>query len=212
MSHIEAIDPRALDVLRRLMRSDLLRAFCLGGGTGLALQIGHRQSVDLDLFTPEPFDSLSLARELSAVESSPIIVIMSAANSLQVRLADVRVDLLRFAVPLLELPLVFDEIRVLAVPDISAIELLSAVAGRGSKRDYFDIARLIEIYGLDQLFEWFSLKFPDLDPIPVRSLTYFTDAETEPPPKMLVPLTWTRAKRIILGAVYRIEKTGKWAD
>ena len=45
MLDIEAIDPRALDVLRRLMRSDLLRAFCLGGGTGLALQIGQRQFV-----------------------------------------------------------------------------------------------------------------------------------------------------------------------
>ena len=51
-----AIEPRTLELLKKLMNEPILMDFSLVGGTSLALQIGHRISVDLDLFTPVKFD------------------------------------------------------------------------------------------------------------------------------------------------------------
>ena len=56
MLHTEVLEPRTLDILNDLVALDSLQSFYLVSGTALALQFGHRLSVDLDLFTTELFD------------------------------------------------------------------------------------------------------------------------------------------------------------
>lgn len=56
----ETIEESTLELLSKLMGDELLSNFVLVGGTALALQIGHRISVDLDLFTSQPFDAEEL--------------------------------------------------------------------------------------------------------------------------------------------------------
>jgi len=67
MLHTETIDKLTLDLLIKLMNFKPLTNFYLGGGTGLSLQLGHRISLDLDLFTKQEFDPRSMAEELKRI-------------------------------------------------------------------------------------------------------------------------------------------------
>jgi hypothetical protein len=60
MLQTRTIEPRTLELLKSLMTLPSVDPFFLVGGTALALQMGHRVSIDLDLFTPEIFDKIDL--------------------------------------------------------------------------------------------------------------------------------------------------------
>ena len=89
----------------------------------------------------------------------------------------------------------------LGLPDIAAMKL-SAVCNRGSKKDFFDIAELLNHFALAELFEFFERKFKSHDTFHVlRSLTFFDDAEDEPDPITLNEQTWEGVKHRIAEAV-----------
>lgn len=167
--HLEALAEPTLRVLRRLSGTSVTGRFCLGGGTGLALHLGHRLSVDLDWFTQEPFDPFVLRTEFPS--ELPCEVTGTSTNTLQARLDGVKVDCLRYAYPLLTTPVMWEGVRVLSIPDIAAMKL-SAVANRGAKKDFFDIARLLAEHPLPELLAWYEQKFAGFLTFSViRSLT-----------------------------------------
>lgn len=64
MLHKESVTPELLELTKKLMADQYLKDFILVGGTALALQIGHRKSIDIDLFTQETFDKAQMADHL----------------------------------------------------------------------------------------------------------------------------------------------------
>lgn len=60
MLQLKTVNKETFAVLKDLLALDIFQNFTLAGGTGLALQIGHRISVDLDFFTLHAFDSVEL--------------------------------------------------------------------------------------------------------------------------------------------------------
>ena len=64
MLHTETIAEPTLKLLRKLEAENEMAGFNLAGGTSLALYLGHRISIDLDLFTPEPFNTAQLEKYL----------------------------------------------------------------------------------------------------------------------------------------------------
>ena len=197
--HPEALAPSTLRVLRAFADTVITRQFSLGGGTGLALHLGHRLSVDLDWFTAETFDPLVMCLEFPP--GLPFEVTGTAANTLQARVDGVKVDCLRYAYPLLEPVIRWENVPLLSIPDIAAMKL-SAAANRGAKKDFFDIAQLLETHPLPQLLEWYRRKFPAFQTLHIiRSLTWFEDAEAEPEPQVLWPLDWHDVKSRLFSAV-----------
>ena len=73
MLHKQTIDTVTLAILKQLMVHPSLDNFVLVGGTALALQIGHRKSVDLDLFTVVAFDPDTLLADLLPVFSPTLL-------------------------------------------------------------------------------------------------------------------------------------------
>lgn len=59
----QAVSPSLMALLQTLMGEKLLSSFSLAGGTALALRFGHRESVDIDLFTEAPFEEQALAEK-----------------------------------------------------------------------------------------------------------------------------------------------------
>lgn len=87
---------------------------------------------------------------------------------------------------------------------------LAAITNRGSKKDFIDIAFLIEKLGLDQMMDYYRQKYPDgLDMMVVRSLVYFEDADTQADPVMLLPYHWENVKKVILEETKLFLKKGK---
>ncbi len=206
MLQYRSIYPKTLELLKELMLQPCLQDFFLVGGTALALQIGHRISVDIDMFTHCEFSSSKLLSELE--KHFAIVNAAAGKNSLSFdgALLDgnneiVKVDLIRYSYPLINPVRTVDDIRLLSVEDIVPMKL-SAVAGRGSKKDFYDIFYLLEMYGLEQMISLFETKFPQTSKFHIlKSLAFFSDAESEPDPQTIENTDWTVIKERITTAV-----------
>ena len=171
-------------------------AFVLAGGTALALLEAHRISVDLDFFGPrvDPEGLLrSIESELARVEVRSI-----APGTLHLAIGGVQVSFLESRYPRVAPPLPCGEglVPLASREDIAAMKL-AAVASRGSKKDFVDLWVLITRHEpLWSYLRAFRKKYAARDVGHVlRSLVYFSDAENEPPLRLLVPLDWNVLKR-----------------
>jgi len=192
MLKYKAIYPETLELLKKLMKIPGLDNFYLVGGTALALRIGHRISVDLDLFSHVEFSPQELISEIELIGSTKIIG--EARNTLNVVIDGVEVDIIRHNYPLLEEIEIIDGLRLISKKDIAAMKL-SAIARRGSKKDFYDVYFILQEFSTEELFEFYKLKYESREIFHlVKSLVYFGEADLEPAPKMLIDVDWNNVK------------------
>jgi hypothetical protein len=202
--HEEILHPRQRSALRRLGLLAAERGFHLAGGTAIALYLGHRRSVDLDWFLAEPLgDPLALARDLQSA-GVPFTTERTARGTLHGRVLGVRISFLEFRYPLLDPLLAWPEMgcNLAALRDLACMKL-SAIAQRGSKKDFIDLYALLRS-GLPLLgmLQDYREKFSVADLGHLRyALAYFDDADKERLPKMLWPVRWREIRREIQAAV-----------
>jgi hypothetical protein len=172
--------------------------FALVGGTSLALQMGHRISVDIDLFGKREIDEASFLSILSS--NSDVQVLKKSRNILICAVDGIKVDFVNYNYPLLEELLLIDGIRMASKIDIAAMKI-NAVAGRGSKKDFIDIYYLLQYFTIDQMLEFYLSKYQDGSEFMARkSLTYFNDADLEETPILFETISWKEIKQTILDA------------
>ncbi len=195
MLHYKTIDPKTLELLNKLMQIEEFSKLRLVGGTSLALQIGHRQSIDLDLFGTFDIDEFQLAKILNKLGSNTII---KKTKNINVYLIEgVKVDLVNYPYQWLEDIIIEDNIRLATKKDIVAMKI-AAITGRGSKKDFVDIKFLFEYYNLHEMIKLYKLKYNDAsEMLALKSLSYFDDANEEEDPKMLVEMNWDVVKNEI---------------
>lgn len=198
MLHTETVEPSTLDLLRRLQRLPDLTSTRLVGGTALALHLGHRKSVDLDMFGT--FDPIVSYRKLLADAGHSV---EGAENGTvqSLRVNNVKVDLVNYPYPWLDDAIEEGNIRLASLRDIAAMKL-SAVANRGRKKDFIDVARLLDVFSLDQMLSLYKEKFSVSElSFPLRGLMYFDDAEEDPMPEMFDSnFTWENVKKTVVAA------------
>lgn len=200
MLHPATVEPATLELLTRLMQVPLLEPFALAGGTNLSLRFGHRLSIDLDLFTDQSFSEQALFDELLTVFPMAIKT-DEAKNTLSLFVEGVKVDLLAHRYPLVKPFAEESGIRFWSVEDVIAMKL-GAVSGRGAKKDFWDLAELLDHFSLADMLGFFTAKYASSDPgYVVRSLTYFDDAEPQADPMTLNAVTWPLVKQRVLQAV-----------
>jgi hypothetical protein len=198
--HEEILPAEQHTLLRRLgpVANDL--GFLLGGGTAVALHLGHRQSLDLDWFTGREIpDGLELARDVQA-RGLELTVHSAHRGTLHGSVCGVRVTFLVSRYPLLSQPRAWPECGcgLLALDDLAAMKLL-AIAQRGAKKDFLDVFALGQ-HGLtlDEMLSAYTKKYAVPDPSRVLySLCYFDDADSQPMPRMLAPVAWDDVKQTI---------------
>ncbi|MFW6326804.1 MAG: nucleotidyl transferase AbiEii/AbiGii toxin family protein, partial [Bacteroidota bacterium] len=105
-----------------------MEGFCLVGGTGLALQMGHRQSIDIDLFSDFSFDTISLLESIQ--QDYEINLVSTSSNTIKGIISGIMVDLIARRYPYLTEPVNLEEITFLSVEDILAMKL-NAIAMSG---------------------------------------------------------------------------------
>ncbi len=194
-----AVSPATFDLLLKISAIPELMDFNLAGGTALALQIGHRISYDLDLFGNRPFTTDELLSLLE--EHQPLTIISQHKNILILNLAGVKVDFVNYKYPLIGNVVTEEGLRLLSLSDIAAMKL-AAIAGRGRKRDFFDLFFLLKKYSLNELIGFYNQKYSDGSEMMVtRSLTYFDDADEDENPNLFGNETWSQVKEFIRGKV-----------
>ena len=174
MLQTQTVEPSTLELQKKLQQEPLLATFNLVGGTALALRIGHRKSVDLDLFTREEFDLEEVKSML--IEKYDLKVSFERHQTLKGFIGGVMIDCIRFNYPHLQAPEEIDGVRLESIPDIIAMKL-SAIAQNGTRiKDFIDIATLSTKYSLDEMLQFYIDKFPNANVVvPAKALTYFDE-------------------------------------
>lgn len=202
MLHRNVLAPaqmRALEVLAEPSRS---RRLYLGGGTAIALHLGHRTSVDLDWFTDRRLgDPARLAADLRQA-GVPLAAPEMAEGTLHADVGGVPTSFLDYPYPRLGPLLRAREGYRLASLDDLACMKLSALVDRGLKKDFIDVYALLRARSLPELLALYERRFQAADPGHVLvALAYFDDAEQSPMPRMIWPVTWSEMRRGIERAV-----------
>jgi predicted nucleotidyltransferase component of viral defense system len=203
MLQTQTVVPELMELLRKLMKVETFSNFYLVGGTSLSLQMGHRNSIDIDLFGKQEIDSdlfINLLNNFGKTE-----VQKSSKNILITDVDGIKVDFVNYQYQLIENPIEIDGIRMLSKKDIAAMKL-NAIAGRGSKKDFIDLYFLLNDFTLQQMLGFYNEKYFDGSEFMVlKSLYYFEEADSEPQPKMFKDFNWETCKQKIITEVLKLQ-------
>lgn len=170
----ETVTPETLDLIKRLFQDVALRDFVLVGGTALSLQVGHRISIDIDLFSDKPFNASDLASHL--VDNYRAENVKTLKNGVFCFIEDIKVDVISHQYPWIKTPIVDDGVRMVSLEDIGAMKLHAIVQSGSRLKDFIDVYVLLERLSFDELFRCYEKKYPDTNKQVVQSaLLYHED-------------------------------------
>jgi hypothetical protein len=200
--HSEVLGNLQKKVLRQLGPVISQWQFFLGGGTALAIHLGHRHSGDLDWFFTEPIgDLMRLAQDMRGA-GIPLVSCQIERGILHGRISGVRVSFREYRYPLLEPPVIWPRFgcHIASKADLSCMKL-SALTQRGSKKDFMDIYALgLKYRSLPDMLQFYQKKYSLQDIVHVLyALAFFENADRERMPKMLRPANWKSVKKTIQG-------------
>jgi hypothetical protein len=183
--------------------------FYLAGGTALALQIGHRTSLDFDFYTQKNFDSLRLREEFEE-KFKKVEEIYIAEDTLGLSVDNIGVSFFRYPYKLIKPLKEIEGIKIAALEDIAAMKIL-AISQRGRRRDFIDIYFLIKKFGLKKIMKFVKKKYPMFNIyVGLQGLIYFKDAEEDPEKgrfKLIKDVSWRELKKFILKEVFEYKKS-----
>ena len=167
---LETIEAGTLELLKKLMRDPELVGFNLVGGTALALQLGHRKSVDLDLFSLREFDSGKMEGFLKEKYNAEIL--RQGENVLFGYIGKVKVDFLTEPHPLIDNLEKIEGLRMLSIRDIGAMKVYAVHEDGGRLKDFADIHALLEKHPLNTYLEYARQKYPEIDSGRLKKMFY----------------------------------------
>ena len=157
----QVVSVELLNLLYELQKEHLLINHALAGGTALALQLGHRTSTDIDLFSyKEQNNKMILNMFNNKFKYYELVYIDKSA--LQIIVRNIKIDILSTNVNTIDDPKIEDGIRYFGMKDIAAMKL-RAVLYRMKPRDYIDIAYLLNEFKLEAMFEYYKNKYNEQD-------------------------------------------------
>lgn len=191
----QSVRKELLELLKFLMNQNEFDNFVLVGGTALSLQIGHRISVDIDLFGKCDLEDFLFAEILSQYGETSIL---KKSKRIQIYSVNgIKVDLVDYHYQLISPPVIIEGIRLASEEDIAAMKL-NSIAGRGSKKDFIDFFYLVKKFSVEEMIRFYIEKYPDGSEFMVRkSLTYFDDADKDEMPVMTEDIDWDDIKKSI---------------
>ncbi len=201
------IKPATFRLIQQLQALPKLKEFYLVGGTSLALQLNHRTSIDIDLFTENNFQNSTLIDYIQA-SGFNIDVKFDFENTIIGFINSIKVDFIRHAYPLVKPPLTEEGITYLGKEDIAAMKL-NAISNSGKRlKDFIDVYFLLEHFSLSEMIEFYKIKYPNFNPlIPLKAINYFDDIDPEmDPPKLKHKLPLSEIKKRIDDSVLHSRK------
>lgn len=197
MLHLSTVEPATLELLRKLQKLPILNDTRLVGGTALALQFGHRKSVDLDFFGHIDADSLDLQEALQTVGT--LTTLKDSKNIHIYSLNGVKIDIVNYTYSWLDDAIIKNDIRLASTKDIAAMKV-TAIIGRGTMKDFVDIYYLLKKkYSMMDILNFYTQKYPDCSYfMAMKSLAYFDDADLDIMPYMFADITWDEIKEYII--------------
>jgi hypothetical protein len=193
MLHTKTVTGEVLRLIRKLQEKTYLEEFYLVGGTGLALQIGHRKSDDIGFFTNNDFDNNRVLEKLE--EDFEYQADQVEKNTIKGTIHGIKVDLLTHKYTLLDQIQNLEKIRIVSIKDIAAMKV-NAVSNDGTRiKDFIDIYYLLETYSIEDILTFFSKKYTLRNSLhALKSLTCFEEVNLSDWPDIIRndKLTWKK--------------------
>ena len=203
----DTLPASARAVFTRLGELPEVSQFYLAGGSSLALQLGHRISVDLDFFSQQEFDADLLSERIQAI--GELVVEQQGKGNLIGYLKKTHVSFFFYDYLLLTPTLEFKGVRLASIEEIGVMKLI-AVGQRGRRRDFVDLFFIVkEGFTVEDLLahaprKYQTISYPSYHLI--RALSYFDDAEADPMPEMLKSFNWAEARKFFQSESARLAK------
>lgn len=211
--HYETVTPRLIEILNDLMENPLFNPFRLVGGTSLSLRLGHRKSVDIDLFTDAPYGSLDFAafetffrNKYLYYDCADVTNIVSFGRSYY--LGDSESDCVKLDLYYHEEMLnpcdTLNGIRMASLDDVTAMKIDVVLRG-GRKKDFWDLHELLNTYSIDDMLELHKIRYEythDRELI-LTHFEDFTSADDEMDPFCLKGKIWELIKLDIVTELKR---------
>lgn len=201
MLHKETVKSGTLDLIQTLMKDHQLNSFYLVGGTALSLRIGHRESIDIDLFSSSDFDGNELAEYLRNKYGADVK--RHKENYASGSIGEVDFDFISHKYPSIRPIENIEGIRMMSNQDISAMKI-NAIVNSGQRiKDFIDIHYLLKKMPLDEIIGFYCKKYPNVDPNTAKSsLMYHNDIDFNVPVKLMDgKLKWQDVQGSIVKAV-----------
>jgi len=193
--HRESFTKKGREVLATLKPILLKHGAVLAGGTALALQIGHRMSLDLDFFTTTMFDVESV---ISAIRTTGqhFSVLAEGEGQIAMDIEGVKFSLFHYDYPFLDKPARHQGVNIASILDIAAMKII-AISQRGTKRDFVDMYFILQNIPFFKVAEHMVRRFGKerINPILIgKALTYFADADPNPEPEYIKKVKWEKIR------------------
>ena len=175
----DILDKKRLDILP--LFEGFKKDFYLAGGIALALQIGHRDSVDFDFFSKKDINTKELFERLREIfKGHALLNIQEESNTLTVLVDDaIKISFFTHKYKLIKEIISDGNLSLASMEDIGCMKL-SAITGRASNKDYIDLYFILQRFPLSDLLENARLKYPELERnLILKSLVYFEDITLE---------------------------------
>lgn len=193
--HFESLLKNTKEAFLLLDNQRFINDFYLAGGTALALHLGHRISGDLDFFTEKLFDESLLVQKLSIIGNFQLE--KKSEQSVIGVLNGVKISFLGYGYPLLSPLKNISKTNIASIIDIACMKI-DAISSRGAKRDFIDLFFAIKGgLSFEEILKAFEQKYSSINYNMMhikKSLVYFDDAESDPMPQMLKPVSWEEIK------------------
>lgn len=184
MLHKETVSSEMWELLQKLMKDEMLKDLSLVGGTALSLKIGHRISIDIDLFTTKGFDEMALLKHL-ANKYPEVLIRDMFNNTILLDIDKIKVDILSHQYPWQKPVETKEGIRLASLEDIGAMKL-HAIFQNGTRiKDFIDMHFLLEHHPLRTYLEAYQNKYGGNQAMATYALLYHKNIDHEAKVKML---------------------------
>jgi len=205
--HEKVLNEEAQKNLKILSSNSFLKDFYLAGGTGCALQLGHRLSNDFDFFSDINFSALEVIKNLK--KTGDFITDYSDEGTVIGRLVGTKISFFYYSYPLLKECLSYRGINLASLEDIGCMKI-DAVSSRGKKRDFIDLFFILKKRNMmfEDIIDHFRIKYQkagyNLLHV-LKSLVYFDDADKDPELMMIEDVKWQDVKSFFVEQVRHLK-------
>ena len=203
------IAPETFKLVQQLQAIPELKEFNLVGGTALALQTGHRNSIDIDLFTKDEFEAAYIINLLQ--NDYNITATLARKGTLLAVVNNIKTDFIRHNYPLLRPPITEEGISFLSKEDIAAMKFHAIIQSGKRLKDFIDIYFLLQHLSMKQMVDFFAAKYTYSNPmIAMKAVNFFDDIDPNmDQPKLLKPLPFKKITERIREATQKPDKLFK---
>ncbi len=200
------ISPQTFKLIQELQRLPELKEFYLVGGTALALQLGHRNSIDIDLFSQNDFTAEEIEELLKP--KFTFTTTLARKNTILAVVNNIKTDFIKHPYPFVLPPITEENITFLSKEDIAAMKFHAIIQSGKRLKDFIDIYYLLQYFSMQQMLGFFVQKYNYSNPmIAMKAINFFDEIdENIDPPKLLKPVTVTQIKKRIREATLKPTK------